>query len=233
VTVAGGVRAWRRLLDLLLPPRCGGCRRRGSWLCDACRAELERPAPPLCPRCGDEVTAAGLCRTCRAWPPAFDVAWAAYHHAGPLRRAVHHFKYDGEWALGEPLGELLAEALPPAGRRVDLVAPVPLHPARRRERGYNQSELLARVVARRLDRPLSATLVRQRPTRPQVGLDAAARRQNVVDAFLFNADGPSLEGCRILLIDDVCTSGATLDACARALRAGGPAWIGAATLTRG
>jgi ComF family protein len=172
-----------------------------------------------------------LCGNCRARLPAFDVAWAAYRFEGPLRTAIHRFKYGGERALGEPLGALLADAA--AGLRIeaDLIVPAPLHATRRRERGYNQSELLARVVARRLGLPLGLALARQRPTPPQVGLSAAERRANVAGAFAWR--GESLADRRVLLIDDVCTTGATLDACARALRPHGPASIAAVTLARG
>jgi ComF family protein len=221
-------RAW---LDFLLPPRCAGCRRRGAWLCDACRTALAAPRLPLCPRCGDEMATSGLCGNCRARPPAFDAAWAAYRFEGPLRTAIHRFKYGGEHALGEPLGALLADAAAGLPIEADLVLPAPLHSTRRRERGYNQSELLARVVARRLGLPLALTLARQRPTPPQVGLSVAERRANVAGAFAWQ--GESLAGRRVLLIDDVCTTGATLDACARALRPHGPDRVVALTLARG
>lgn len=229
--IAGPGRRWLRAwLDFLLPPRCAGCRRRGVWLCDACRAALEPPRPPLCPRCSAAVGAPGPCPTCRAHPPAFDAARAAYRYAGPLPPAIHRFKYGGERALGELLGELLAEAAAGLAPAVDLVVPVPLHPARRRERGYNQSELLARAVAARLARPLSLALARQRPTPPQVGRGAAERRRNVAGAFAWQ--GEPLTGRRVLLIDDVCTTGATFDACARALRPHGPAGVEALALAR-
>jgi ComF family protein len=222
---------WQRWLDWLFPPRCAGCRRRGHWLCESCRARLTPVAPPLCPCCGDSVSRAGLCWSCRQNPPAFDRVWSLYRHEGVIRAAVHRFKYKGERGFAAPLGALLAAGLPPAGRAVDLVVPAPLHPSRERQRGYNQSAELARLVAAAIDRPLSADLRRDRPTPPQVGRGLAERRLNVAGAFSWH--GPTLSGRRVLLIDDVCTTGATLDACARALRPHAPAAVVGLTLTRG
>jgi ComF family protein len=168
---------------------------------------------------------------CRARPPGYDRIWAAYQFEGPLREAIHRFKYGGESALGEPLGALLAERLVAAAPlTADLILAVPLHSSRQRERGYNQSQLLARVVARRLGRPLTEGLVRIRPTMPQVGQNPDSRRANVAGAFAWH--GAALAGRHIVLIDDVCTTGATFDACAQALRPQRPASIVAVALAR-
>ena len=217
-------------LDLLFPPRCAGCRRRGAWLCATCLTRLEPPPAPCCPRCGDPVSRAGLCTGCRAVPPAFDRAWSPYRFAEPLRPAIHRFKYEGEHAFGGVLGRLLAEAVRAEGFDFDLVAPVPLHDARLRQRGYNQSEILARALAA-CGRPLTTDLKRVRATAPQVGKNREEPRTNVAGAFAWQ--GPALTGRRILLVDDVCTTGATLDACAQALRPHAPAGIVAVTLARG
>jgi ComF family protein len=222
---------WQRWLDWLFPPRCAGCRRRGHWLCEPCRSRLEPVPPPHCPRCGNSVLRAGLCRSCQQSPPAFDRVWALYQHEGAIRVAVHRFKYKGERGFAAPLGALLAAGLPATGFAADLVVPVPLHPSRERQRGYNQSAELARVVAVAIDRPLTTDLRRHRPTPPQVGRGLDERRRNVAGAFSWH--GSELSSQRVLLIDDVCTTGATLDACARALRAHAPAAIVALTLTRG
>lgn len=226
--------ARRTLLDLLFPPRCAGCGRRGHWLCPACAGHLRPLAPPWCERCGDPLRFAsrdGLCAPCRqGGPRALDWARAAYAFAGPLREAIHRFKYGGERARAAHLAGLLLAwpALPPPGAA--LLAPVPLDAARRRARGYNQAEELARALAAVWALPLTTDLARTRPTRPQVGLDRAARRENVRGAFAWR--GGPLAARRVLLIDDVMTTGATAEECAVALKAAGATWVGLLALAR-
>lgn len=226
--------ARRTLLDLFFPPRCAGCGRRGHWLCPACAGHLRPLAPPWCERCGDPLRFAsrdGLCAPCRqGGPRALDWARAAYAFAGPLREAIHRFKYGGERARAAHLAGLLLAwpALPPPGAA--LLAPVPLDAARRRARGYNQAEELARALAAVWALPLTTDLARTRPTRPQVGLDRAARRENVRGAFAWR--GGPLAARRVLLIDDVMTTGATVEECAVALKAAGATWVGLLALAR-
>ncbi len=226
-------------LDLLFPPRCGGCGARGAWLCATCLAQIAPLAAPLCGRCGRPLAAgaraAALCRSCRAGElRALDWARAAYPFVGPLREAIHRFKYGQERARAAQLGLLLhplLAALPPTvANAVPRVVPVPLAAARRRERGYNQAEELARVLAGSSDLPLDRQLVRVRATRPQVGLARPARHQNVRDAFRWQ--GMPLHGEPFLLVDDVLTTGATADECAATLKAAGAGWVGLLTVAR-
>jgi ComF family protein len=129
-------------------------------------------------------------------------------------------KYEGLFALGRPLGQLMVDAWSLWRRPVDLVLPIPLHSRRQRERGYNQSEILVREMRRQLEWPTDdAALIRSRSTRPQLGLTAVERRANVHDAFV--ADPAGVEGKRVLLVDDVCTTGSTLTAAAIALQEAG------------
>jgi len=138
------------------------------------------------------------------------------HFEGVLREAVHQLKYDGRTVLAGPLGGLMAAYWMQHPMPVDVVVPVPLHTARLRERGYNQAALLARELARRVGLAVDGqTLIRQRATAPQVELNARQRRENVREAFHCVGDG--LAGKQVLLVDDVCTTGATLEACAVAL----------------
>ena len=196
-------------------------------------------APPLCEHCGKPLPARGvgssLCLACRNGGLAvLDWARAAYPFEGPLREAIHHFKYGKERARAEHLGATMLPLLDQIPRDEFVsslcVLPVPLSAARHRERGYNQAEELARVLATLSGSSLSTALVRTRATPPQVGLDRAARQRNVRGAFAW--DGPSLAAQRVLLVDDVLTTGATANECATALKAAGAAWVGLVTIAR-
>jgi len=144
---------------------------------------------------------------------------------------MHWFKYRGRTVLAEPLGELMAAYWTQHPMPIDVVVPVPLHAARLRERGYNQAALLAHEMARRVGLTVDErVLLRQRATAPQVELDAEQRKENVQQAFRCSGNG--LKGRRVLLIDDVCTTGATLEACAIALYDGGAREVRALTLAR-
>ena len=183
-------------LDLLLAPRCAGCGAAGSWLCLACR-ELCEPV-----RQG-RVTAAGT-------------------YGGALREAIHHFKYGGERALANELGELVAACVAKdlaTGVALDVVVPAVLHRDRARSRGYDQAWLLADVVARCTALPLRVPLRRIRLAVPQISRDRAARAENLRGAYV--AEAGSLRGARVALVDDVATTGATLAAATGALRAAG------------
>ena len=191
----------RTLSDLVLPRRCAGCRAAGEWLCLACRDACD--AEPL-------VLAPGL------------RGRAAGAFAGPLREAVHAFKYGGEHALATELGSLVARLVArdlATGILLDAIVPVPLHGVRLRERGYDQALLLAEHVSRSCGLPLVPALRRIRWSRPQVELDRDRRAENTSGAFVGIAG--ALRGARIALVDDVTTTGATLRAAAAAARACG------------
>lgn len=218
------------LLDVLFPPRCAGCNRLGTALCDACTAQIEAPPWPACPRCGHASPSGSLCPDCRASASHLDGVTAAALFAHPMREAIHDLKYNNNRALAEPLGLQMATAWRARGLEADCIIPVPLHTSRLAERGYNQSALLARVLARAVGVPLNEhLLIRQRATQHQVGLGRTERRQNVAGAFTCRG---SLAGQRVALIDDVCTTGSTLEACAEALRAAGVSTVWAFTLAR-
>jgi ComF family protein len=148
-----------------------------------------------------------------------------------VRDAVHKFKYDGLSVLAEPLGMLMAAYLWDRPMQADVIVPVPLHRKRVRDRGFNQSALLAEVIAREHATPADFdTLVRRRPTAPQVGLSIDRRAKNVAGAFACTSD--ALAGRDVLLVDDVCTTGATLDSCAAAVLDGGARHVRGLTLSR-
>lgn len=218
-------------LDLLFPPRCVSCKRRGAWFCARCRSSMNLIVPPFCDRCGQSVASGRLCDACRRRAPAIDGLRAVAYLDGGLRQAIHALKYNGVRALAQPLGEVLSEGYRRYALQADLIVPVPLHSARHSQRGFNQSLLLARELAVRVACPLDGNnLQRVRDTRSQVGLTARDRHSNVQGAFAWQ--GAPLQGQRVLLIDDVCTTGATMEACAAALCAAGAASVWGLALAR-
>lgn len=219
------------LLNLLYPPHCVVCERPGAWLCSDCLA-LRTPLPaPLCPHCGRPMPTARLCRRCRAGRSQLVAVRSVGAYTTPLREAIHALKYGGMRVLAQPLAALLAEYWQSATIAVDVIVPVPLHPRRQRYRGYNQAELLACAMAERVGLPVERHgIVRHRDTRSQVGLSVAERHANMQGAF--ECAGAALNGARVLLIDDVLTTGATLEAAAEAAKAGGAAGVWALTVSR-
>jgi ComF family protein len=242
---------WRdRLLHALLPAHCLGCavplpasRRAASpllGLCNACRGRL-RPLPPGgCAVCRRALPAAGLpagwcCQPCRDEPPAYERLLALWRYAEPLTAVVRGLKFRRLDYLGRHLGELLADRfasdLEDLETGIDLVIPIPLHWRRRLHRGYNQAELIGAPLARRLALPLVPLLRRTRATPPQSLLGKPARLANLRRAF--RVPHPErLQGRHLLLVDDVATTGATLEAAAAVLRKAGAASVTAMTAGR-
>jgi ComF family protein len=219
------------LLDLLFPPRCVGCRQAGEWLCTACVGRAARVEGALCVRCGRPFHGTGLCPACRAGTFALEQVRAPFYFEGTVQRAVHELKYRGRRVLADPLGRQLAAYLERLDWPRAAIVPVPLHRQRERARGYNQSALLARSLAGHSGWPLLETgLVRWRNTPPQVGLDGPARQENVRDAFRWQGREPPPG--QVLLLDDVCTTGATMEACALALRQAGAVEVRGLALAR-
>jgi ComF family protein len=222
--------ALESLVELLVPARCAACSRAldvDKPFCEVCRQSVVALGE-ACPRCA-QPGAPRLCAECRRAPPAFASATAPHQYGGQLAVALLRLKYARAGHLARPLGALLAPAL----RRLRddrpgiLVVAVPLHPRRLRQRGYNQSALLAGEALG--ESPASGLLERVRPTAGQAGLDRAQRRRNLRGAF--RAD-PRVGGREVLIIDDVLTTGATAGACAEALLAAGARAVHVLVLAR-
>jgi ComF family protein len=220
-----------RLLDLLFPTRCVNCRKPGGALCAECFASIRYLRPPFCSRCSHPLpTAKAVCPECRAHPRTITQIRAAAWHEGAMREAIHALKYNRRRDVVVPLANVLAPLVAQFDAPIDFLTSVPLHADRERARGYNQAELLAEQTARAVRSTYVRVLERTRATADQIGLNAHERRKNVQDAF--HAIGNSMAGKNIALIDDVCTTGATLDACAAALFANGARGVYGLTVAR-
>jgi len=225
------------ILDLLYPPRCVVCDTLGgSYLCSECSAAIERIRGPVCVRCGLPLSEPGLCGQCRDAPRSFRSARSVGRYDGVLRDLILRFKYSPARPLAGPLADLLLScmierrALNPD--RFDVILPVPIHPLRLRARDYNQSAELATALALRLRlRSDCRSLRKIRETRPQTTLAARERRTNLRGAFAVRPDG-SVVGQRVLLVDDVMTTGATAEECSRVLLEAGAREVRVLTLAR-
>jgi len=219
-------------LDLLFPRWCVGCGREGDFICPSCLKSLPRVTPPLCPKCGLPQSNANLCPGCLGWQAEIDGIRAPFRFDGVIRQAIHELKYRNLRALAGLLAQLLNDYLLSDPVPGEVLVPVPLHPRRLRERGYNQSRLLAKELGRLAGLPVVGdNLARERHTSPQARTSTVGeRRGNVADAFACR--DRRLEGRPVILIDDVSTSGATLDACARALKQAGAASVWGLVLAR-
>lgn len=192
---------------------------------------MRRVVAPICECCGKNTAHPGLCSTCQETAPDFHAVRSVAYFEGPLREALHRLKYAGDITLAEALADHLIELFTGQAWEVDLVVPVPLGVAHQAERGYNQAALLAWPVAMACNltyRPQA--LARIRETRSQVGLGFAERQLNIAGAF--QADPAVVSTKRVMVIDDVTTSGATLQACAAALLAAGCVQVYGLTLAR-
>lgn len=240
-------RWWRECIaalpDICYPRCCEGCGADASGgaghLCWDCLAGAVYISDPMCARCGDPVDGVVEhlfeCGWCRRTGPAFDAARSALRFRGPIRHAMHRFKYNRATHLSADLGGLLAGCVHAhfGAELFDSITYVPLYPSKARERSYNQSRLLAENLGRRLQVPVVRNaLQRVRFTRTQTRLNADERKQNVRGAFRASMPG-WIDGRRWLLVDDVMTTGATVDECARVLKAHGAVSVTVVTVARG
>lgn len=234
---------FRPLLDLFFPPLCHACKafipQAGElFICDDCLDKIPFLVSPLCTVCGAPFATEGgsdhICGACLTHEPSHTCRSATIL-GGPVQELIHRFKYGGRVHLGHPLGLLTASALSAFCKEAapEVVIPVPLHRKRLRQRGYNQSQLIGAVLAKQLKLPQEVgNLRRLRWTEPQTTLDAGDRVHNVRGAFGVR-DARRLEGKRVLLVDDVLTTGSTMRACVEALGEAEVAAVVAVTVARG
>ena len=234
---------WRAVSHFFFPQRCSCCRldlpyKHSAPLCAACAAQLKKTGPLVCQRCGRVLPSGGAhcfaCRGSKAEHYKCKIIRSVFVFEGPARRLVHALKYRQAFTLARYMGAQMAAYLSqtPQLQGVNYVMPVALHRKRYYARGFNQSEMLARVVAEQLHLPLdTASLVRVRNTGSQTKLGREARLRNMQGAFVCTVPD-KVKGKVILLIDDVCTTGATLEACAVSLRAAGAKRVVALTYAR-
>ena len=234
---------WGKIVDCLFPPLCHYCREplhdsRKIRLCDSCFAGVTLLESPLCPLCGYPFLHGScsdhLCGTCTLVRPAFDAARGAVLFDGVIRELIHQFKYSGKTMLRRPLALLAADQLNQfvSDSGPNIVIPVPLHKKRLRQRGFNQAILLGEIFAKRWELPLLRnTLRRVRWTEPQVNLSAAERLENVKGAFAVSSSS-DLSGKKILLVDDVYTTGSTVKECAKILKHAGAEAVIACAVAR-
>jgi ComF family protein len=219
-------------VDSFFPRQCVGCGKGGGFLCPECLGKIPRLFPPLCPNCGRPQASGIVCPICRQRQTEIDGIRSPFRFDEVIRKAIHELKYRNLRAISPCLAELLADYLRSNPLPGEALVCVPLHPRRLRERGYNQSSLLARELGRRIDLPvIEDCLIRVKQAQPQVrAVDVEERRRNVADAFVCRDE--KVSGKQIILIDDVCTSGATLESCAAALKNKGATSVWGLTLAR-
>jgi competence protein ComFC len=208
------------MVDWIYPPRCGGCGQLTSRWCTDCQAKIKHIDGNICLYCGQPQCSSRICHKCLVSPPAYQAlrSWAIYD--GPLRNALLRLKYKGDITMGEALSKPLITMLIELNWKIDLITPVPTGVSRMAQRGYNQAALLALPLAMSCGIKYSPrAMSKVKDTRSQVGLNPIERLENVIDAF--QAQSNLVEGKCILVIDDITTSGATMESCAKALlRAG-------------
>ena len=230
------------ILDAIYPPHCAQCQAEtpsGVHLCTGCAGQAPKIEAPYCRQCSQpfegEITGEFVCHQCQGRQLHFDCAVARFRSRGVVREFMHRFKYNHQLYLRYPLADWLMEAVEDeriSGQPFDAFVPVPLHPVRFRERQFNQAQELARLLAKRTGKPVLSALKRTRYTTTQTKLDREERMENLRNAF--RVRHPSTVNHRhLVLVDDVFTTGSTVDECARALRLAGAASVRVVTVARG
>ena len=219
-------------LDILFPRYCVGCKKEGSFICDSCLRAQPLIAPPVCPLCGRPQASSMLCSDCIRWKADIDGIRSPFRFEGVIQQAVYQLKYRNLRSIAPMLAGFLYDFMEKNPIQGEVLVPVPLHKSRIRERGYNQSTLLAKGLAKLCGLPvIHNSLVKHEKSLPQARTTSVEeRKKNVSDVFSVRDE--YLKGKAIILVDDVSTSGATLDACAGVLKEAGAVSVWGLTLAR-
>lgn len=215
-----GYRFFWEALDWLFPPNCSGCGVPGVRWCSQCESKLDLLADLVCESCGLPFEEEGHCAECIINPPSYDSIRSLFIYEGEIRGALHALKYKNDLGIGEIIAYKSTNFLQKLGWQIDMIVPVPLGRVRLKERGYNQAAIIAFPIALKSRIPYQPrALNRKRETTSQVDLSAEKRRINVKGAF--HADSKRVEGKSVLVVDDIITTGSTMEESARALKAAG------------
>jgi ComF family protein len=228
-------KTWDYVLDFIFPRECVGCGREGFWICPKCQKKIIRLKYLYCPKCKTKTKNGQFCKNCRQDFALKGIIIAAYFQSGPLREAIHIYKYEGVFGeLENYLGRLLIKRLKnnlPSGDKV--IIPIPLHFKKKIKRGFNQAEHLAKIISREFSLPLETrVLKRKKETDPQVGLKKKSRQKNIEGAFKITSSA-KIKNKTVLLVDDVATTGLTLDEAAKILRRAGAKEIWGVVIAQG
>ncbi len=226
-----GYKALWNCVDWVFPPHCAGCGIEGCQICPDCLQKIQVTSRKSCSLCGRSLPDRGICPRCRSNPPAYQEVRSVAGYEGVIREIVVNLKYKADLGLSLAAAEMMASLVQVENWQLDMVVPVPLNERRRKERGYNQAAMLAFPLSLSLKLPMRIkALARIRDTKSQVNLNAAERKANVQGAFI--ADPLIVRGMRVLLVDDVYTTGATLNAAAEALCSAGCSEVRVLTLAK-
>lgn len=220
------------VLDLFFPPRCVGCGVLGSLFCDECKINILFISEQTCPRCNKISPKGKFCNRCRPKVALSGIASSAYFREGNIKEAMHGFKYEGVSALGHDLSGFLTSIIGREKIKFDVIMFVPITKKRYSWRGYNQAEILARGISAYFQKPIVPGLLKAKETKTQVGLQKKEREKNISGAFKFKGKKPQIKDKRILLVDDVVTTGTTLNECAKVLKSAGAREVWAITVAK-
>lgn len=218
-------------VDFVYPPECAGCNKPGEIWCNDCQESVRAITGPICPICGYPLTRNEVCPDCQETPPPYTAlrSWAEYE--GPLREALHNLKYKNDLELANVFSSALVNIIQTAHWNFDFIIPMPISPNHYKSRGYNQSVVIARPIALTLGIPIVSNVVKRiKETRSQVNLNREERFKNLQSAF--SANSAKLLNKKVLLVDDICTTGATISSCSKTLKGAGCSEIYCLTIAR-